>query len=39
MPIFNKIAFDEQNKDIKFAQVDCKQDKKLCTLLRIRQYP
>ena len=38
-PLFNKLAYDNREGPVKFAEVNCSDERQLCKLLRIKAYP
>ena len=39
MPLFYKIGYDLRQEGPRFGQVDCREEKKLCRMLRVNYYP
>ena len=38
-PLFNKMAYDKRDSNVKFGEINCSNDRALCKLLRIRSHP
>ena len=38
-PIFSKLAFDNKNSNTKFGSINCKEERNLCKLNRVKAYP